>query len=242
MNRPDAGADNVRWRADPESERRLCSVATWLLAGILASGCALTDLTLNPPPHGKVTAASQIGAGREILLIVPFADRRTTPERCGMKKNGWNMDTADIHCSAPPGGWLAQLLAEELRAAGFRVGTDPREAGSGALRLDGVLSQFFVEPKADAFTVTPEADIALRLVATSRSGLHAHRRFYMKGRQPSLFGFEENFRLASEAAVRQMLARVVEAVAELVRQYPQLGQPPPIALSRNRQDAGEMLR
>jgi hypothetical protein len=227
----------------PVAGRRACRlVAVAVAAALCAPGCALTNMTLETPPHARVTMATSVGQGREIALVVPFADRRAMPQRCGMKKNGYNMDTASILCAEPPNQWLAAVLAEELRKAGFRVATDPGQAGPGALRLEGTLTQFFLEPDVGFVTFTPEADIELRLVATAPSGLVAERRFYAKGREPAMFGTEDNFRLAADSAVRDLLVRVVIAVTELVRQYPDLGQPPHVAASAARRAGGEVRR
>ncbi|HEX8107666.1 MAG TPA: hypothetical protein VF516_08045 [Kofleriaceae bacterium] len=228
---------------DPATGRRACTLAAVaMVAALCAPGCAITTMTLETPPHARVTMATSVGEGREIALVVPFADRRATPQRCGMKKNGYNMDTADILCAEPPNQWLAALLAEELRKAGFRVAADPRQAGPGALRLEGTLTQFFLEPDVGFFTFSPEADIELRLVASAPSGLVAERRFYCKGRETALSGLEENFRLAADSAVRDMLVRVVAAVAELVRQYPDIGLPPRVGALAARRTGGEVAR
>jgi hypothetical protein len=185
-------------------------------------------MTLDRPAHAKVTTAMSVGQGREVLLIHPFVNRRSS-DRCGMKKNGYNMDTASILCITPPEHWLAALLADELRAAGFQVTDNPTQASPHALRLDASLFQFFIEQKNSSFTVTPEADIELRVVASTLAGFEARRNFYFKGEEVSFFATEESFRLASEDAVRQMLAIVVGAVYELVRRYPQLGLPARVA-------------
>lgn len=200
------------------------------IAALCASGCALTNMTLDTP-SAQSTRAPTVGEGRAIALIVPFVDARSTPQRCGMKKNGYNMDTADILCAEPPNQWLAKLLAEELSKAGFQVATDPSQVGPGALRLEGTLTQFFLEPDVGMFTFSPEADIELRLVATTPSGLNAERRFYTKGRQTALSGLESNFRAAADTAVGDMLVQAVAAVAELVQQYPEIGRPPRVATS-----------
>lgn len=197
----------------------------WVFAALCASGCALTNMTLEAPNHAQVTRATAVGDGREIALIVPFTDARPTPARCGMKKNGWNMDTADILCSEPPNQWLGRLLADELRKAGFRVVSDPGQLGPNALQIAGTLTQFFLEPDLGGFTVGHEADIGLQLVATTSSGLTAERRFYTKGRETSFWGREYNYQLAANAAVSDLLVRVLDAVSELVQQYPDLGRP-----------------
>ena len=72
-----------------------------LLAAVCLSGCALTNMNLQPPAHQEVTGASPVGQGREVLVVVPFADRRLTAQRCGMKKNGykWPDDVMEIPAS-----------------------------------------------------------------------------------------------------------------------------------------------
>jgi hypothetical protein len=208
--------------------------AAALLVALSATGCALTTMTLATPTRAT-TAPSQLGGGREVLLVMPFVDQRDVQNRCGMKKNGYNMETADILCAEPPQRWLATLLGDELRAAGFRVVVDAAQASSSALRLEGTLKRFFLEPDLGLLTFSPEADLELQLVATDPSGLYALRNFYFKGRETALSGLEENFRAAADAAVRQMLGAVVGAVAELTRTYPQLGLPPRVALGRVRE-------
>ncbi len=74
------------------------------------------------------------------------------------------------------------------------------------------------------------------------SGLVAERRFYAKGRETALTGLEENFQLAAESAVRQMLVQVVAAVTELVQQHPEFGLPPRVASSNGRRGAREVRR
>ncbi len=228
---------------DGFARRRACTLAAVaMVAALCAPGCAITTMTLETSPLARVTVATSVGQGREISLVVPFADRRATPHRCGMKKNGYNIDTADILCAEPPNQWLAALLADELRKAGFRVTTDPSQAGPGALRLEGTLTQFFLEPDVGFVTFSPEADIELRLVASAPSGLVAERRFYCKGRETALSGLEENFRLAADSAVRDMLTRVVAAVTELMQQHPELGQAPRVTISAARRAGGEVRR
>ncbi len=212
-------ADGRPWRFPP------AALAALLLAGAAASGCVFSNMTLRPPAHAKVTSATTpVAQGREILLVVPFTDQRPIKDQCGMKKNGFNMVTSRIDCSAPPDQFLSQLLGQELTAAGFKVVTDPAQATSAAIRIEGVLLQFFAEPHA-AYTTTPEADIELRLLASSASGLQAQRRFYVKARELSLSGADLNFQLAANDAIKQVLNRSVAAILELLQQFPQLGLP-----------------
>ncbi len=194
----------------------------WLLIVPLLAlgGCAFTNLTVTPPsqPLGSNVTG---GKGRSVLVVVPFADERPVKDRCGMQKNGWNMDTASVFCSADPTQWLAELLAGELRASGFDVLSSPPK-GADAVRLEGRLLQFFVEPKVGVFTFSPEADIHVHLVASSPSGLLAERDFYVKGTETSLVGVESNFQAATTSAVRSVVKDMVTAVVGLMDRYPDL--------------------
>jgi hypothetical protein len=194
----------------------------WLLVVPLLSlgGCAFTNLTVTPPqqPIGSNLSG---GKGRNVQVMLPFTDDRPVKERCGMQKNGWNMDTANVYCSADPAQWLADLLAGELRESGFNV-LSPSQGGADAIRLEGHLLQFFVEPKLGVFTFSPEADVHVHLVASSSSGLIAERDFYVKGTETSLVGVESNFQSATTSAVRAVVKDMVGAVLALMDRYPDL--------------------
>jgi hypothetical protein len=157
-----------------------------------------------------------------ITLVTPFDDSRPQHNRCGMKKNGYNMDTANILCGADPSRYLARLLAVELDKAGFEVQHKASSASSSGLKLEGELLQFFVEPKVDAFTYTPEADVHVKLTATSSSGLKAERDFYVKWEETSMVGTEDNFQIAADKATSGVVINMAHAVQELVERYPEL--------------------
>jgi len=152
-----------------------------------------------------------------VVVVVPFADERLARDRCGMKKNGYNMDTANVYCAQEPARFLADLLAKELAASGFRI---VPAAEGGAVRIEGRLMQFFVEPKVGAFTFTPEADVHVRLIASAATGLLAERDFYVKGIEESFVGTESNFQLASDTAVRSVVKEMVAAIISLLDRYP----------------------
>src|SRR5262249_19099206 len=144
-------------------------------------GCALNTVPVSPP-MAELTTDASLGAGRVVLVELPFKDDRPDRTRCGMTKNSYGMDTANVDCTVPPKQFVAEQLVHGLRAAGFSV-TEAQSADP--LRVEGTLTQFFLEPKVDAFTFTPEADVGVRLVATSASGLRAGRDFYVKGEEVS---------------------------------------------------------
>ncbi len=194
----------------------------WLLVLplILLGGCAFANLTVTPPQQ-PISAGLSGGKQRTVFMVVPFTDDRPFKNRCGMQKNGFNADTANVYCSAEPAQWLADLLLDELRATGFNV-VAAAPSSARAVRLEGHLLQFFVEPKVGVFTFTPETDIHVQLVASSGSGLLAERDFYVKGVETSMVGTESNFQAATTAAVRSIVKDMVSAVLALVDRYPDL--------------------
>jgi hypothetical protein len=192
-------------------------VALVALSGAL--GCAFTDETIRLPAKASVVTGSRRGEGREILLVGALKDTR--PEtRCGMKKNGYNSDTASVLCETPPAKTIAGLLSAELANAGFVVLRDPRAAGPGTIALSAVLEQAFVEPKLDYFYATFETDISLKLTAWTGSGLLAERRFYVKGQEATYWTSPADMERSFESAARQLVIGVVGAVANLADQFP----------------------
>jgi hypothetical protein len=152
-----------------------------------------------------------------------------------MQKNGFGMETADVVCSVPPPVWLAQTLTHALTTAGFRVNTNPAMQRPSSLRIDGTVLQFFVEPDLGFFTFTPEADLSVKLVASSQSGLYAERTFYFKGIETSMVGTESNFQKASDTATTQAVTVMVKAIAALLDRYPQLGTPAALSVLDNKE-------
>jgi len=194
-----------------------------LLPGL--GGCAFLDLNITPPDTSVFSDAPNLGRGREVIVDRPLADRRGFPGRCGMQKNGYNIDTADVFCTIAPTEWIGGTLEQGLAAAKFRVLHPGDKIGPNVVRIQGAVLQFFVEPDIGGFTVIPEADIGVKLVVTSASGLRAERVFYVKGTDAALIATESNFQTASEDATIQVVRLMVENLAKLMDRYPQLGQP-----------------
>lgn len=132
------------------------------LCGVLvtAGGCAFTQVPLDMPVSGLATPLRG-GNGRQVVVVEPFADQRPEAYRCGMQKNGYNQDTAAAVCRMPPDQWIAELLADELRAAGFAVLAPDAERNPNTLVVDGTLLQLFVEPVPGAWVASCEADEVL---------------------------------------------------------------------------------
>ena len=188
------------------------------VVGLVISGCALTDVTLQSPQPFEVAPGSRRGQGREIVVVRPFRDDRSA-SRCGMKKNGYNVDSANVLCSAPA-NMLADLVARHLSLAGFRVLRDRRDASRSTIILTGALEQLFVEPKSNYFSGEIETDVALRLWATTSYGFSAERRFYVKGDEATFFASNDDIQRSFEAGVRQLVTGVVGAVANLSERLP----------------------
>ena len=193
-----------------------------LLSGV---GCAFHDVPLDMPISGLATPLKG-GNGRQVVVTAPFGDQRAQPNRCGMQKNGYNMDTANVICRKEPTQWIAQLLADELRATGFTVVEPSAPHRPGALLVGGTLLQLFVEPLAGSFSVSCEADLQIRLVATSETGLHAERTFMAKGVWKGFAGIDTPFQDSFKKASDEVLSELVQAILDLMNRYPQLGAAP----------------
>ena len=195
----------------------------WLAAVLsMLSGCALTDVNLKPPSSG-LKAPIPGGNQRQIVVTAPFTESREIKSRCGVQKGGYGNETAVATCQGEPAQWLADLLASELRASGFTVLTAETGARESALKLDGVLLKIFAEPVVGFWSTNVETDMNVRLVATSKTGLKAERTFFVKGELQSIIWTQGIFNDSVENGTRDLLKKMVEAILDLMNQYPQLG-------------------
>jgi len=192
-----------------------------VFGGLVATGCAFVNVPVELPT-APLGLGLEGGHGREVTVVAPFQDERTIRDRCGMQKNGYNMDTADAVCQSDPAEWIAILLTAELRSAGFRVVEGSSEAA--AVRIEGALLKLFVEPVIGAWTGSLEADLSARLTVTSGSGLEAERLFFEKTwRGGQVLSHSGAYQIALERAARGIVGDMVAAIAELLDRYPQLG-------------------
>ena len=189
---------------------------------LIFSGCALTDVHLKAPTSGLKTPIPG-GSQRQIIVTIPFTDAREITARCGMQKGGYGNETASAVCQDDPARWIAEFLASELRASGFTVLPTEEGAHESALKIEGVLLKIFVEPVVGFWTTTVETDLNVRLVATSRIGLHAERAFFVKGEIESVIWTQGIFNDSLENGIRALLTKMVEAILELMKQYPAVG-------------------
>jgi len=202
-------------------------ITTGAILAMLLPGCAFNDLHLDMPISGLAKPNTE-GNGREVIIAIPFKDLRPHKERCGMKKNAHNQDTADVICDVAPGKWASQLLADELRASHFKVLTPETPHRESALRIDGAIQQFFTEPvmQTRRRPSSLETDIQIRLIATTENGLHAERTFFVKGMIKNItFSTRGAYHTSLKRAADEILAEMVEAIFSLMEEYPQISAP-----------------
>jgi len=209
-------------------------VSTCLLflavATLVSTGCAFANVDVHPP---EAPAPAQLeaqgrggpGRGREVIVYAPFADARYELTRCGMQKNGYNMDTADVKCTEAPGLWVADALAIELQRAGYKPLRSDAVPGPTTVVVRGTVHQLFLEPKHDFFTLTVEGDLSARLVVSTASGLVAERGFYVKGTETGIASTEAAFQASADQATRRIARAMVAALTQLLDRYPDLGTP-----------------
>lgn len=202
---------------------RLYQLLALLIFVLGTSGCAFTNIQLTLPTK-QLERPIPGGEGRQIIVVLPFADEREIRDRCGMQKNGYNMDTADAVCMDDPNLWIAHLLREELRRSGFTVLTPGDDHRASALRLDGSLLKIFVEPVIGFWSGSLEADLSVKLRASSETGLVAERTFFVKGwKGGTMVSTTQPYLTALHRATQELTAELVNAILELMEQYPQLG-------------------
>lgn len=180
------------------------------------SGCALTRLMVQDPYDPEPSRADR-GHGRTVSIALPWANEREQSHRCGMKRNGYGFDTADVVCDTQPEEFLAQRLRARLAAAGFQVVDDPAAA---TWQVNGVVTQFFMAPDVGFVTVNPETDIGLMLVVTNATtGLRAERRFYVKRIEVSIAATDEAIQRSINGAVREETSVVADAIIDLIDRH-----------------------
>jgi hypothetical protein len=189
-------------------------------------GCALVDVNVSVPTQTQ-ERKPPVGTGREVYVRLPFADARQITARCGMQKDGYNIDSADVPCPGPPAVWFGDLFVTELRARGFVVRTEGAPRSADPLVLEGYLQKLFLEPVIGFIVVTEETDFQLELLASSHSGLVAQRTFFIKGEKNAVFPDDGDFQESLDRATKAMVDQLVAAIVELMYQYPSVGRLPP---------------
>jgi hypothetical protein len=197
-----------------------------ILPCLTAVSCLYSPMTLERRPAAPTGLSG--GAGRKVVLAVPFERARTT-ERCGVKKGGLNNEGASILCPVPPEQWLAEELMSGLRSAGIDVSGEPRSSSLSDLQIEGKLSLFFVEPvfpPVSAFRspyFSNEADIEVELVARTATGLEARRKFYVKQADRLLMVRDRMANQTLGTAIDRIVRDMVAAILNLLNEFPEVG-------------------
>jgi len=190
---------------------------------MVLTGCAGPNFDINMPVDGLKNPIEG-GNGREVLIVIPFLDNRAKKDYCGGVH--WAIG-GNASCDIEPEGWLARLLADELRASGFKVLYANEPHGRGALKIEGSLLRLFVEPLQGMWSSTHEADLHVKLFASTENGLVAERTFYVKGIKkgiPNAF-YIGNFlmHISLRRASNKLLTDMVESIFYLMNKYPKIG-------------------
>lgn len=194
------------------------TILCWLS---LSTGCAFSNVNMKLPTDLSVSRVATTG-GQPITVVVPFEDVRTTKDRCGMQKNGYNMDTADATCDVPQPEWIANLLVAELQSAGFDATvTSEAPSPSNVPTVEGSLVKLFVEPVIGMWSGSIEADLQTRLKVQRADGLDAERTFFVKGvRKGVQFSLTPIYEGAISEAATRIVREMAQAVSELLKEYP----------------------
>jgi len=199
---------------------RLSASAPIVLAVSLLCGCAFTDVRIDLPKRAWLTKQA-LAKGRPVVVHVPFEDGRKIRDRCGMQKNGYNMDTADALCQQDPAEWIAKQLAAELTLAGFEVLATDAPHEPGTLEIEGSLLKIFIEPVIGMWTGSLEADLDVKLVVSTEDGLRAEREFFVKGIQGGqMVSLPFAYQLALDHATESIMREMVLAIVELTSRFP----------------------
>ena len=183
---------------------------------LCCSGCAFGNISLDMP-HGVGISISVSTKDRYEVVVSEIIDARQQRQRIGMKKNGYNMDTADVLAKEDVPSWMTSLLTNHLRFAGIKVINRP-SAGAQPIIVGSNLEVLFIEPVMGWFTVSTEADIGLTVNVQTPQGLTASRRYYVKGVNEEMVGdLEANYLNALNKASTELMERLVSDLIDLFR-------------------------
>ncbi|RYZ07377.1 MAG: hypothetical protein EOO73_12025 [Myxococcales bacterium] len=185
------------------------------------AGCALTDghVHLNTSPQ---TSAASGGAGREVIVF-PVHDEREEQTRCGVKRNGFGAETANVLCEPDPSQWLGELVLRGLDRAGFKVVTTQTAKTADPLRLRLGLKHLFIDQVNGALTVALVTDAHVVIQAQTETGLSAERSFFAKSENDVLAVLDSGLQASMDEAVEKLADGIVDALVGLNAKYPSAG-------------------
>ena len=188
----------------------------FFLCGFLSTnlfGCTTMDsnLVLEYKPNLKPMTSSALP-----VFLARVTDRRKDISRIGCKKNGFGGESANLFFEGHLTDWFSQAMNQELRRAGLGlVGAKAQ----GAVRLEVVLMEFFVEPTKSFFgSYEIYALIQAEVILRFPDGAGYARRFATLARDDSIIPTDGNYEEVAQKAMSNWIDRAVTDIVRLIEQ------------------------
>ncbi|HYP89616.1 MAG TPA: hypothetical protein VEQ59_15715 [Polyangiaceae bacterium] len=191
------------------------------------SACAFTTGHVRLDPISTESAAAG-GGGREVVVF-PAVDERPDTKRCGVKRNSYGSETADVLCTPEPSEWLSELILRGLDRAKFKVVTTVSAQSPDPLRIHLRLEHLFVDQIPGMFTVTLNTDVHVIVAADTATGLAAERNFFVQAKTDVGGVLDSGLQASADRATQQLADHIVDAVIALSKRYPSRGVAAPVA-------------
>lgn len=197
---------------------RLAGLSLLLLA---PSACAFTTGHVRLDPVSKESAAAG-GGGREVIVF-PAVDERSETARCGVKRNTYGSETADVLCTPEPSQWLSELILRGLDRAKFKVVTTVTAQSPDPLRIHLRLEHLFIDQIPGALTVTLNTDMHVVVTADTAAGLVAERSFFVQSQNDVAGVLDRGLQASADQATQELADHIIDALLALNRRYPSQG-------------------
>jgi hypothetical protein len=197
------------------------TLASATATAALTIGCAYGAAYVEPTAVNTSPLPSGRGHGREVIVVGPFDDARDDKRRCGTKRNGVGLETADVVCNVPAGQWVADTLAARLTREGYRVLSAKAVPGPSTVVIHGSVKRLFIDTQATSL----QADVVVDLVVTAASGFHAEKNVDVRVREPVMISPVDPFQAAAEHSTTNLALDMASAVGDLLEPHPELGAP-----------------
>ncbi len=182
------------------------------------SGCAFTNGHVRLDAVSKESAAT--GGGDREVIVFPAVDERTDAARCGVKRNTYGSETADVLCTPEPSQWLSELILRALDRAKFKVVTTLTARTADPLRIHLRLERLFIDQIPGMWTVTLNTDVHVLVSADTATGLIAERSFFVQAKADVGGVTDKGLQASMDQATQQLADHFVDAVLALSRRYP----------------------
>ena len=139
----------------------------------LLGGCALTDASLDVGHDAEVVQQGPLSETNPVTFTPgALEDQRDDKDRIGYKTNGFGMKTADIATDEPITDVIMNAIVHAMESNGHVRGDD-------GIRIDGSISNFWVETDANFWSVEVIGNIEAKFTFTdSATGTSIYERTY----------------------------------------------------------------